>query len=193
MKEGKDLDKTFPKRIHIIGSVGSGKTTLAREISSSRNIPYYELDNVVWERDVAGDIRRTEEQRETFLQSIVEKESWIVEGVHQEEWVTQSFCHAHVIVFLDVPYNLRTFRIIKRYILQQLGLEHANYKPSFHIFKKMFQWNKYFEQVGKPNFYQKYDLYTDKLVVVRNKKSLKQLIRSYAYCLNEEGDKYELR
>lgn len=187
------MEKTFSKRIHIIGSVGSGKTTLARRISSRLNIPYYELDNVVWERNVTGDIRRTEEQREKFLHTIVEKESWIVEGVHQEEWMTQSFQQADVIIFLDVPYYLRTHRIIKRFILQKLGLEHANYKPSFRIFKKMFQWNNYFEQVGKPNFYQKYDLYTDKLVVVRNKKSLKQLIRSYAYCLNEEGDKYELR
>jgi shikimate kinase len=37
---------TYLKKIHIIGSVGSGKTTLARTLSSHLNIPFYELDNV---------------------------------------------------------------------------------------------------------------------------------------------------
>jgi adenylate kinase family enzyme len=33
-----------PNTIRIIGSVGSGKTTLARRISRELNVPYYELD-----------------------------------------------------------------------------------------------------------------------------------------------------
>ncbi|WP_440338356.1 shikimate kinase [Lysinibacillus sphaericus] len=41
------MNKKFPSKIHIIGSVGSGKTTLAKELSAKLNIPYYELDNVV--------------------------------------------------------------------------------------------------------------------------------------------------
>jgi adenylate kinase family enzyme len=41
------MEGNIPKRIHIIGSVGSGKTTLARTLSSRLNIPFYELDNVV--------------------------------------------------------------------------------------------------------------------------------------------------
>lgn len=38
------MKKKIYKRIHIIGSVGSGKTTLAKEISSKLGIPYYELN-----------------------------------------------------------------------------------------------------------------------------------------------------
>lgn len=57
----------FPQRIHIIGSVGSGKTTLARELSKTYQIPFYELDNVAWIRKYSGDIRRTdEEKRSTY-------------------------------------------------------------------------------------------------------------------------------
>ncbi|MGM0845159.1 MAG: shikimate kinase [Bacillota bacterium] len=37
-------------KIHIIGSVGSGKSTLGRKMSSEMDIPLYELDNVVWQR-----------------------------------------------------------------------------------------------------------------------------------------------
>jgi shikimate kinase len=44
------LEKDVPNKIHIIGSVRSGKTTLARTLSSKLKIPFYELDNVVWKR-----------------------------------------------------------------------------------------------------------------------------------------------
>lgn len=61
------MTKEFPQRIHIIGSVGSGKTTLARELSKTFQIPYYELDNVAWIRKEPGDILRTdEEKRSTY-------------------------------------------------------------------------------------------------------------------------------
>lgn len=36
------------RRIYIIGSVASGKTTLARTLSKKLNIKAYELDNVVY-------------------------------------------------------------------------------------------------------------------------------------------------
>ncbi|MFG3612939.1 hypothetical protein M2M59_01205 [Rummeliibacillus sp. G93] len=31
----------IPKRIHIIGSIGSGKTTLAKKLSDQLSIPYF--------------------------------------------------------------------------------------------------------------------------------------------------------
>ncbi|WP_054705170.1 AAA family ATPase [Bacillus sp. JCM 19041] len=42
------------KKIHIIGPVGSGKTTLARKLANLLEIPAYELDNIVWERRQRG-------------------------------------------------------------------------------------------------------------------------------------------
>ncbi|GAQ19860.1 DNA topology modulation protein FlaR [Oceanobacillus picturae] len=92
------MNKT-PKRIHIVGSVGSGKTTLAREISSKLGIPYYELDNVVWIRDESGDIRRTDQERERCLNSIMQSESWITEGVHTADWASPCFHLADLTYF----------------------------------------------------------------------------------------------
>lgn len=168
------LEKTLYKRIHIIGSVGSGKTTLAKEISSRLNIPYYELDNVVWIRDKSGDIRRTEQEREEYLNSILQSDSWIIEGVHNEDWVSNCFQSADLILFLDTKYSLRTYRIIKRFIKQKLQLEKANYKPTLVIFFKMFRWNRYFEDVGKVNFFNKYGIHKDKIKVIKNAKCIKK-------------------
>ncbi|MFJ8102537.1 AAA family ATPase [Lysinibacillus sp. NPDC096212] len=166
------MNKKFPRKIHIIGSVGSGKTTLAKELSTTLNIPYYELDNVVWKRQNSGDIRRTEQQKVDYLNNIILTEAWIIEGVHNEDWVAQSFSNADLIIFLDTNYLIRIHRIIKRFTLQKLGLEKSNYKPTLSIFIKMFKWNRHFEEIGKPNFYHKYGMYCDKLLVVTNKREI---------------------
>ncbi|MGE7997490.1 hypothetical protein ACQKOF_02175 [Lysinibacillus sp. NPDC093190] len=106
------------------------------------------------------------------MNDIILTKAWIIEGVHNEDWVAQSFSNADLIIFLDTNYFIRIFRIIKRFTLQKLGMEKSNYKPTFSIFIKMFRWNRYFEEIGKPNFYQKYGIYSDKLLVVTSKREL---------------------
>jgi adenylate kinase family enzyme len=170
----------LPKKIHIIGSVGSGKTTLARQMSTKLNIPYYELDNVVWKRQKDHkDIRRSEQERECYLDTLIRSDTWIIEGVHNEEWVGNSFLNAELIIFLDTSYTVRTYRIIKRYFLQKLRLEKSNYKPTLKIFFKMFKWNKYFEEVGKPKFFKKFKDYNDKILVVNNINEVKDYFKGH--------------
>lgn len=164
-------------RIHIFGSVGSGKTTLVKKLSSKLNIPYYELDNIVWKRNKSGDIRRTEQERKKVLNKIIHSKTWIIEGVHIQDWVDNSFRHADLIIFLDTSYSIRVYRIIKRFILQKLGYEYSNYKPTIKIFFQMFKWNRHFEEDGKQNFYKKYGNYSDKILVIRNKRNIMNLIQ----------------
>ncbi|WP_306461651.1 DNA topology modulation protein FlaR [Robertmurraya kyonggiensis] len=133
---------------------------------------------MVWKRHKSGDIRRTEQEMKDFLEEIVQIEAWIIEGVHGEEWVASTFGKADEIVFLDSSYSVRTYRIIRRFLLQKLGIEAAHYQPTFHIFRKMFKWNRHFEEVGKPNFYENYDMYRDKLVVIKTSKDLLNYINS---------------
>lgn len=67
-------------KLDIIGSVASGKSTLAREISEKYQIPYYEKDNIVWKRTPDGDKKRSPEERDRIFKEIIESENWIVEG-----------------------------------------------------------------------------------------------------------------
>lgn len=168
------MKKTNPNKIHIIGSVGSGKTSLAKEISSKLDIPYYELDNVVWFRHKSGDIRRTELEREEYLNSIIQSGSWIIEGVHNKDWVVNCFINADLIIFLDTKYSIRTYRIIKRFMKQKLRLEKSNYQPKLNILFKMFKWNRYFEEVSKVKFFNECDVYKDKIIITSNINSIKE-------------------
>jgi adenylate kinase family enzyme len=165
------------RKIHIIGSVGSGKTTLARELSAQYGIPHYELDNVVWERGTDGDRRRTEQERGVLLQEIVALEGWVIEGVHHT-WIKESLIQADQIILLDPPYSQRTSRIIKRFIKQKLHLEKANYKPTFAMFRKMFKWNRYFETISKPEILELLSQYEGKLYILTdNDEILKRMER----------------
>jgi adenylate kinase family enzyme len=136
-------------RIHIIGSVASGKSTLARNLSKDMDITHYELDNIMWERMEKGDRRRSEEERVAILDSIVRRESWIVEGVHHQEWMRESLEQSNLIIFLDTTKKIRTFRIIKRFIEEKAGLKQGNYKQTFHMLMKMFKWSRRFENEEK--------------------------------------------
>jgi adenylate kinase family enzyme len=161
------LENNIPTKIHIIGSVGSGKTTLAKMLSTRLNIPFYELDNVVWRRSKNGDIRRSPEERDERLNNIISSDTWIIEGVHHK-WVPHSFQNAELIIFLDTDYSKRTYRIIKRFIFQVFDIEKANYKPTFKMFKKMFAWNAYFEKESKPEIITILSQYNDKLLVLKD-------------------------
>ncbi|WP_041056545.1 AAA family ATPase [Jeotgalibacillus campisalis] len=165
-------------KIHIIGSVGSGKTTLAKELSEQLAIPYFELDNIVWIRNKNGDIRRTEQEREEYLNGILQTDQWIVEGIHNEDWVRSCFNEADIIIYLHTAYSTRTYRIIKRYLKQKLRVEKSHYKPTFTIFMKMFKWNRSFEDVGKVNFFSCYAVHSDKILVIRSTKWLKEWINN---------------
>lgn len=149
-------------KIYIVGSVGSGKTTLARKVSAKLQIPHFETDNFVWTRHPTGDIRNEIEVRDQLLQDAIGKDDWVIEGVHID-WTDVGLHAAEQIVFLDIPKKKRTLRIIRRYTRQLLKQENANYKPTFSMFCRMFKWNKYFEEQMKPEFLMKFRFYKHKV------------------------------
>lgn len=94
-------------RIDIIGSVSSGKTTLAKRISQRFNTPYYEKDNVVWKRTSSGDEKRSPRERDRCFNEIINKKDWIVEGSPRES-LKESFGCCDYIIVLD-EYTLVRF------------------------------------------------------------------------------------
>ncbi|MFC5448647.1 AAA family ATPase [Paenibacillus aestuarii] len=173
------MSEHIPCKIRIIGSVGSGKTTLARKLSAKLRIPYYELDNVVWKRHVPKDIRRADEERNQLFNHMMQTNAWIIEGSHFSEWVFPSFHLADCIIFLDTNVSIRKYRIVRRYMLQLLKLEKSNYKPTFDIFKNMFVWNHGFEHQIKPKVQDLLRQYDRKSVTIRNSYDLTCFLNSF--------------
>lgn len=148
-------------KIYIIGPVGSGKTTLARELSKKYNIQYYELDKIVW--DDATNTKRNKKEIKKLFNNILKKDNWIIEDVGRDIFKLG-------IEVSDIVYYIKHskvklyYRCIKRYIKQKIGLEEYNYKPSIKGLIDMFKW------VNK-------DLASDKLEYIKNN-SKKYIIKN---------------
>lgn len=149
-------------KLLIIGSVGSGKSTLAKKISRENNIPYYEIDKIVYDEN---DQKRSHASQKKLIASINQND-WIIEGVlrHHLYFLLNL---ADKIIFLDVPKSIRIKRIIKRYIKQVLGLETSAYKPTLAMLFKMFKWTREFEH-NRQNYLKQLEKYQNKLSIINN-------------------------
>lgn len=132
-------------KIAIIGSVASGKTTLARKIAEQRQSFFFELDNLVHIRRLIGDIRRTQREIDALLERLYKFEAWIVEGVYRESYAGL-FDRADCILLMDTPIDVREKRIYTRWVKQYYGYESAHYLVTTDMLKCMIQWNHAFDE-----------------------------------------------
>ena len=126
-------------KIDIIGSVASGKTTLAKQISLKYQVPYYEKDNIVWERTANGDKKRTQEEIDSLFEQIITSDNWIVEG-SPRKILRESFESCEYIIVLDERTIVRLVRVFKRWILQKIGKEKYNSKPTLKFLIYNIKW-----------------------------------------------------
>ncbi len=135
-------------KIRIVGSVGSGKTTLARKLALQKGIDMYSLDDVVWSRSSEGDLRNSDEQRDAILDDILLQSTWIIEGSHLG-WSMKTFEEADQILFLHPSLPVRIYRFSRRFMRQKRGIEQAGYIPTWRIYSRMFKWTYQYETIYK--------------------------------------------
>ena len=126
-------------KIEIIGSVASGKTTLAKHLSEKLQIPYYQKDNIVWERTPDGDKKRSAKERDRLFEKIISGDDWIVEG-SPRKCLKESFACCDYIMLLDVSMMLRLKRVFSRWFRQRMGREKYNSKPTFRFLLNNVKW-----------------------------------------------------
>ena len=88
------------RRILIIGNSCSGKSTFARKISGKLNVKHYDLDDLYFEEKYSK--KRYKKECKILLSKIVQKESWVIEGVYIS-WTKEARDSADLIIFLDIP------------------------------------------------------------------------------------------
>jgi adenylate kinase family enzyme len=98
------------QRIHVVGTSGSGKTMLAKQIAQRLQIPHVELDALHWEPNW------TPAETEVFRDRVgraLDSDRWVTDGnysrVRDLIW-----SQADAIVWLDYPFWLVFSRIVWR-------------------------------------------------------------------------------
>lgn len=87
------------RRINVIGSSGSGKTTMARRIAERNGLPHLELDGIFHQ---PGWQPREQEDFRAEVAEFVAADAWVIDGnysvVKDIMWA-----RADTVVFLDLP------------------------------------------------------------------------------------------
>lgn len=158
------------KKVLIIGIVASGKTTLAKQLSETLKIPWYELDRIVHHRTETGRYKRTADEQIEVIKDIDSHGVWIFEGTDRPSYRCL-FEMADVILFLDTPLWKRRIRILTRFLKQNLGIEKCNYKPDITMLKMMYKWTRDFED-NRVDFESRLQLHKEKVIRVYDSRDL---------------------
>ena len=73
-----------PRRVHVIGTSGSGKTTVAGDIADKLGIRHIELDAIHWQSGW------TELPDEEFIEQVSEaihEDAWVIDGNYRVEHI----------------------------------------------------------------------------------------------------------
>ncbi len=107
-----------PRRVRVVGTSGSGKTTYGRALAARLGVPFRELDEVFWD---AGWRLKEPEAGRAVLRAFLDGApgGWVVDG----SWTTQRAGladDADVVVWLDYPRWLVMGRVLRRTVARGL-------------------------------------------------------------------------
>lgn len=114
--------------------------------------------------DIQGKKRNNLEQQAIFKE-INKQDDWIIEGTLRKN-LYNLLDESSEIVYIDIPLRIRKRRILKRFIMQKLGIQKCNYKPTLEMLKKMYIWTYEFENTKK-DFDKMLSKYQNKLIILR--------------------------
>jgi len=165
------------KRIYIIGNSASGKSSLARQLSKILKIKSYDLDDFYWQRKFTK--KRNPLQVEKLVKKVIRKKRWIIEGVYSS-CITCSLDKADMIVWLDYPVHVITWRLLKRQIKRRekmrSTLDFLHY--AWDYYRK--PTHKHYDR-NESNYYKHkaiVEVYPAEIVHIRNREQLEMFVKS---------------
>jgi adenylate kinase family enzyme len=114
------------RRVTFVGSIGAGKTTLAKAVGQTLGREVVHLDDLWWE---PGSYQRTPEavksrtmEAERWLalnRELADGETWIIDG--SLHLLAVRLARADTVIFVDLPRRICMPRVVKRWCLPLTG------------------------------------------------------------------------
>lgn len=109
------------RRVLVLGSAsGNGKTTFGRALAERLDVPFVELDAIVWR---PGWTELPDDELSAHVESIVAGAGWVIDGSYQRKIGDLVIRHADTVVWLDLPMRVWLPRLVRRTLRRITGRE----------------------------------------------------------------------
>lgn len=159
-------------KIIIIGSPGSGKSTFARKLRDITDIPLYYLD-MIWHKPDRTNI--SQEEFDTQLNNILQKERWIIDGNYQRTLETR-LKKCDTVFLMDFPIDVCLSGAESR-----IGKKRKDLPWMEHEFDEEFkQWIIDFPENRLTQIYQKIEKYRHNkdIIIFKSRKEADEYLNS---------------
>ncbi len=106
-----DDGATFGKRIVVVGSSCSGKSTLGSRLANALDVPFVELDALYWRPNWQP---TPDDEFARKILAATEGERWVMAGNYNRHTLSTAWPRADTVIWLDFPLHLVLWRIVRR-------------------------------------------------------------------------------
>lgn len=167
--------------ILIIGCAGSGKTTLAKQLSKIYNIPAIHLDLYYWKENWVASTKQ--EMQQIVDQLLESSQNWIMDGNYTST-IDQRINYATDIIFLDFSRISCMWSVLKRRIRYHNKVRDDMPEGCVEkIDKEFLRWIWNFKKIQRPKLLKALDNATHCTVTIL--KSRKEVLTYVEHVRNE--------
>jgi len=166
-------------KVYILGTVASGKTTLAKELSKKLKIKHYDLDNIYW---LKFGKKRDEKERDKLFRKLCNKDKWILEGAYYS-WIDYGIKKADLVILLKLPRAVLLWRVTKRVLKKEKSklMGEDRYKENFaDYYKYLRAIIHYYDKKYTKGYYKHKELidkYKVDFISLKNNKQIKKFMK----------------